>query len=317
MPKSVQYKSGSVIFFAGDKDSRIYILKSGRVVLSSHDLDTRAEVHETVKTGEFFGVGSALGRFPREEDATAVSDAEVIQFTIPEFEAFAGTNSRIVLKMLKVFSNQLRAIHTKVSALLNQGEGLSPEAGLRQSAAHYVKHHQGTYAKYIWQRYLELYPEGSYVAEAKETLQKIEDGSIPDSTGNSPAAAGEMGDTGRMYMSAETHAKNERFDEAIGLFKNIASSGSKEYAAQARIEIGTCLLAKGDYPGAINHLTTILKEQPGLPQKGEALFIIGQAYVKSNEPQTAKTLFTKALESATADDALTARIQKALRELDS
>ncbi len=320
MPKSVHYKSGSVIFFTGDKDSRIYILKSGNVMLRSLDIETGGEVQESVKQGEFFGVGSALGRYPREEDAAALTDAEVIQFTIPEFEVFAGTNNRILLKMLKVFSNQLRAIHTKVSSMLNQGNGLTPEEGLRQSATHYATHRQASHAKYIWERYLELYPEGSYVAEAKETLQRIQDGAIPDDVETltaASAAGGEMGDTGQMFASAENHAANQRYDEAIQLFTNIASSGSREYAAQAQLEIGKCLLAKNDNPGAIKHLMTVLKEQPSLPGKGEALFVVGQAYVQSNEHQTAKTLFTKALESAGGDDALSARIRKALGELES
>ena len=65
MPKAMQYSNGSVIYFAGDKDDRIFILQKGRIVLSSIDIETNATVTECIREGEFFGVKSALGHFPR------------------------------------------------------------------------------------------------------------------------------------------------------------------------------------------------------------------------------------------------------------
>ena len=39
-------------------------------------------------------------------------------FSVPEFEQLATKNTRIITKMLKVFSNQLRRIHKQVQTLL-------------------------------------------------------------------------------------------------------------------------------------------------------------------------------------------------------
>ena len=61
------YKSGSIIYFEGDKSEYIYVLKHGRVVLTSIKPESGEEVKEEVRQGEFFGVKSALGRYPRRD----------------------------------------------------------------------------------------------------------------------------------------------------------------------------------------------------------------------------------------------------------
>ena len=71
MPKAMQYTKGSVIYFEGDHDDRVFIMQAGAVVLQSTDIETGAPVIEQDKDGEFFGVKSAFGHFGREETATA------------------------------------------------------------------------------------------------------------------------------------------------------------------------------------------------------------------------------------------------------
>ncbi|MGI5097627.1 Crp/Fnr family transcriptional regulator [Treponema socranskii] len=119
MPKAMQYTKGSIVYFEGDKDERIFILQKGILVLTTTDVETHQPVTEQVKNGEFFGVKSALGRFPREETATALTDCVTIALTIQEFEQIFSSNKQIIMKMLRVFSNQLRLIHKKTEAILN------------------------------------------------------------------------------------------------------------------------------------------------------------------------------------------------------
>lgn len=38
MPKTMQYTKGSIIYFSGDRDERIFILQKGYVLLSSVDI---------------------------------------------------------------------------------------------------------------------------------------------------------------------------------------------------------------------------------------------------------------------------------------
>ncbi|HRZ65266.1 MAG TPA: cyclic nucleotide-binding domain-containing protein, partial [Spirochaetia bacterium] len=100
MPKVGNYRANSVIYFQGDASDRVFILQSGRVSLNYSDIETGKEVHEIIQTGEFFGVKSALGKYPREENAVVLADAQVLVFSPPEFEVFAQANTRIIMKML-------------------------------------------------------------------------------------------------------------------------------------------------------------------------------------------------------------------------
>jgi CRP-like cAMP-binding protein len=51
----MQYKANSIIFFKGDISDKIFILKNGQVSLNYTDIETGQEIHDLIKTGEFFG----------------------------------------------------------------------------------------------------------------------------------------------------------------------------------------------------------------------------------------------------------------------
>lgn len=119
MPKVVQYTKGSIIYFEHDMEERIYILQKGAVLLSSVDIESKQPVSEQVKNGEFFGVKSALGHFPREETATALVPTTAVILSVQEFENLISNNKPLIMKMLKVFSNQLRQVHRKTESILN------------------------------------------------------------------------------------------------------------------------------------------------------------------------------------------------------
>ena len=130
MPKANQYTKGSIIYFSGDKDDRIFILQKGMVILTSTDIESGSPVTEYIREGEFFGVKSALGHFPREETATVVQDSICISMNVQEFEALFSSNKQIILKMLKVFSKQLRAIHKKTESILHNIKDVEQHVGM-------------------------------------------------------------------------------------------------------------------------------------------------------------------------------------------
>lgn len=130
MPKVGTYHANSVIYFQGDQGDKIFVLQRGKVSLNYNDIETGKLIREIIQTGEFFGVKSALGRYPREENAVVLEDANVLAFTVPEFEAFSMSNTRIIIKMLKVFSNQLRHIHRQVETLMENPMAVNAETGL-------------------------------------------------------------------------------------------------------------------------------------------------------------------------------------------
>jgi CRP-like cAMP-binding protein len=174
MPKPFQFNNGALIYYAGEEANKIYILQSGKVSLVYTDIETGDNIRSPVQPGEFFGVKSALGRFPREENAIAMANnTAVMAFTIPEFEALAMSNTRIIFKMLKVFSNQLRRVHAQVASL-TKSENVEPDQGLFSLGEKYLKNKRYAHAKYIFNRYLIHYPTGAHAKQAVKNLQHAE-----------------------------------------------------------------------------------------------------------------------------------------------
>ncbi|HBG37223.1 MAG TPA: CarD family transcriptional regulator, partial [Treponema sp.] len=49
MPKAMNYTKGSIIYFSGDKDDRIFILQKGSVILTSIDIETNVPLTEHIR----------------------------------------------------------------------------------------------------------------------------------------------------------------------------------------------------------------------------------------------------------------------------
>ena len=168
MPKAMQYTKGSIVYFEGDKDERIFILQKGILVLTTVDIETHQPVTEQVKNGEFFGVKSAFGRFPREETTTALTDCVVIVLTVQEFEQIFSSNKQVIMKMLRVFSNQLRQVHKKTESILNNVTE-DRQSGMIAVAKSFYNDEQYLSCCDICVKFLSLYPDTS----KKEEVAKL------------------------------------------------------------------------------------------------------------------------------------------------
>lgn len=165
----MQYTKGSIIYFSGDKDERIFILQKGTIILTSTDIETGIPVTEYIKEGEFFGVKSALGHFPREETATVVSDSMTIAMSVQEFEKLFSNNKQVIMKMLRVFSNQLRNIHKKTESILNSHEEVNPQAGMLAVAQSFYDDEQYKTCCDVCLKFLQRFPNSLN----KETVAKL------------------------------------------------------------------------------------------------------------------------------------------------
>lgn len=169
MPKAMQYTKGSIIYFLGDTDDRIFILQKGMIVLTSTDVETGAPVTEYVREGEFFGVKSALGHFPREENATVVTDSICIAMTVHEFESLFSSNKQIILKMLRVFSNQLRKVHKKIEKILNDNVDEDQYSGMEAVAKSFYNDEEYFSCSNVCLKFLQKFPN----APNKDYMAKL------------------------------------------------------------------------------------------------------------------------------------------------
>lgn len=169
MPKAMQYTKGSVIYFSGDKDDRIFILQKGMIILTSTDVETGAPLTECIKEGEFFGVKSALGHFPREESATVITDSICIAMTVQEFENLFSSNKQIIMKMLKVFSNQLRKIHKKIESILHDNVDEDQFSGMEAVAKSFYENEEYKACSDVCLKFLQRFPD----AQNKDIMARM------------------------------------------------------------------------------------------------------------------------------------------------
>lgn len=185
------YKSGSIVYFEGDRSEYIYILKSGRVILSYLKPESGEEIKEEIKPGEFFGVKSSLGKYPREETAQTFGDIEVLVLTVADFERLVLGNIQVVKKMLRVFSNQLRKVGRAVREVLGETNQVNPQTELFKIGEYYYRNGRYDQALYAYKKYMEYYPDTKYSSTSMQRINDIQSGNIrqiPDEV-EEPAAA--------------------------------------------------------------------------------------------------------------------------------
>jgi CRP-like cAMP-binding protein len=312
MPKPHQYFTGSMVYARGDEANKLFILQSGKVSLVTIDPETGTEVRDLVSPGEFFGVKSALGRFPREENAIAVADSTAMVFTVPEFEAFAVANPKIIIKMLKVFSTQMRRVHTQI-AKLKEKEEVKPDEGLFSIGEAYLKLKRYPHAKYIFSRYLLHYPTGAQAALAVKNLQIAEKG-----IANTPVK-NQLKGAAKDYREAINLTSNREYEKAIQAFKKIINTGKEqEWVSKSEYSIGHCLFLLGKFEDCIKHFSGMLSKNPGHPDAKEAMFYIGQASERIGDKEKAAAWYNKLLALPDMEaGGMRARVKQALRGLEA
>jgi len=338
MPKPLQYKAGSLIYFQGDPADKVFLLQVGKVNLVYQDIETGQDVHDLVSQGEFFGVKSAMGRYPREENAMAMLDATAMAFTVPEFEALAMANTRIIMKMLKVFSNQLRKIHKQVSSMMEKEEQ-NPEAGLFSVGEYYFKAKSFGKARYIFSRYLTFYPSGKHVVQAANYLQQSEMGAVKTAAAAVPASPAasppvqaapapaeprpdsnaNLTDAAKAYYDAVSLVSQQKYQQAYLSFKKIADANEDpEYVAKSIFEIGRCLFLLNKFDDCIRYYTMMITKYPKHPDLADALFYMGQSYEKNNRKDQAATFYKKILTMpGDEEDGTHVKARRALKALEA
>lgn len=320
MPKTVFYRANAIVYFQGDKAEGIPILKAGKVELAYEDIQTGAEIREPIKTGEFFGVKAALGNYPHDEIAMAITDCVVIHFSIAEFENFVAENPRILMKMLQVFSTQLRRIHNQVQNLLSTDRvNTNQEAGMFAIGEYYSKEKRYPQASYAFRSYLKHWPKGIYAAQAATKAEMAE-----KSLHGSSSVAGEV----QEEESSETVLPAMNFDEIdaqyrMGHYKEAMKGflsiirGEKDKAtlAMAEFRVGCCLYHLDMFNEAAGQLASAIRRYPNESFLGEELFYIGLCHKKLGDAEKAHSFFTKAGQLIPEGGSLYRRVLEETREI--
>jgi len=317
LPKPVFYRANAIIYFQGDKADGIPILKEGKVELSYEDLETGAEIREPIRTGEFFGVKAALGRNPHDETAMAVSDCTVIHFSISEFETFVSGNPRILMKMLQVFSTQLRRIHHQVQSLLSSDRiSTSQEAGMFAVGEYYLKEQQYPQALQAFKSYLSHWPKGIYAPQATlkageaeaaqaEAVEEIDED-------RDPAADYSV----MTFTEINNQYKLGRYKDAMkGFLSLIKDSREPEHLAYVEFRVGCCLYYLDMYKDSTKQLASVIRKYPKHPYLGEAIYFMGLSHEQMGDDDKALGFMKKAGQLVPEGGSLYRQVLKKIRNL--
>lgn len=261
MPIARTYNGGSIVYFAGDKGDEVYVLQSGRVILISTALDTGEEIREDVQIGEFFGVKSALGKFPREETAQVIGKTNCIVFKMSEFEQLVMKNTNLILKMLRVFSKQLRNVHRQVRDILKAGAAKDPAFELMSVAESFYKMGNVDHAVYALEKYIELYQDGDYADRAKDLLGMARKGQTYPHGYPPLVIADSRRKIDPSFVSRSMASADSLGDDpfALDALAPELPSAPKEASAAEIFAEGLTQMSQNDLPGALAKFDQVLK----------------------------------------------------------
>lgn len=344
------YKAGSIIYFAGELSKDIYVLQQGGINLISESIDGKNETTERVQKGEFFGVKSSLGHYPREETARALVDSTVLVFNPVSFENFALKNSRVVLQMLKVFSSSLRKIHQKVRDLLGEATESDTSNELLMVGEYYHKKNNFSYSAYVYKSYLTNYPSGVLAERAKkmldlasaqksypprvptilQELQKISGGDVPETFSASQTSQEnqgsakesnekEGGEVTQMYFDAMNALSAEDLKTAENKLKTILNMptvpvAEEEYLHKALYDLARVYVKDGKLKEGLDGYSKFIRKYPRSALLRKAMNGMAAIYEEKNN-MTKAIGFYQAVSKMTPEDKDSIAAMNKLKEL--
>lgn len=205
-PRVKNFNTGSIIYFEHDKADCVFLLKEGKVNLVYDDITTKEKIIDTIAPGEFFGVKSGLIKYPREETAQVVTNSVIFEFPASEFETLIMKNTQIILKILKVFSNQLRKVGKQVQSLVSNKAASDPSDEFFQIGEYYLKNKKNKQALTVYKKYLHYYPDGKFASAAAKRLKSVE------SLGNFDSSASEDTEDDSQLNNTKSSGVNDSTD---------------------------------------------------------------------------------------------------------
>ena len=103
------FKEGEIIFREGDPATELYVIKSGRV-----DITTGNRLLATIGENGIFGEMALIDKEPRSATVTAASDVEVVPVGEKQFLFLVSQTPFFALKVMRVLAGRLRVANRAI-----------------------------------------------------------------------------------------------------------------------------------------------------------------------------------------------------------
>ncbi len=103
------FKQGEIIFREGDPATELYVIKSGRV-----DITTGNRLLATLDDNGIFGEMALIDKTPRSATVTAATDVELVPVNEKQFLFLVSQTPFFALKVMRVLAGRLRIANKAV-----------------------------------------------------------------------------------------------------------------------------------------------------------------------------------------------------------
>ncbi|HEY1908813.1 MAG TPA: Crp/Fnr family transcriptional regulator, partial [Myxococcaceae bacterium] len=112
-----EFPKGTVLFHEGETGKEMFVLQSGKVVITKTVRDT-VKILATLGPGEFFGEMALISNRPRNATATVDEPARLLVIDPKTFEGMIRGNTEIAVRMIKKLAERLDEADAQIENLL-------------------------------------------------------------------------------------------------------------------------------------------------------------------------------------------------------
>ena len=110
------YKPKEIILKEGDRGSEVYLIISGKVVVTERIVKGSYRVLNSLGPGEIFGEMAMLENAPRSATLIAAIDTKLLSLTPDQFEKIFKTHPRWAFKILVALGRRIQGAFSHVEA---------------------------------------------------------------------------------------------------------------------------------------------------------------------------------------------------------
>jgi CRP-like cAMP-binding protein len=171
---AVIFSQGTTIVKPDGRPSEcFYVIRSGKVRVSSTPKRVQISDEECLESGDFFSVVSTLAQKPNILTAVAETDVTLTAISKDSFAAFIEGNLPVCTKILKHLSSRLRLLNEELTYGEKQASPTEDLALLYDFGKYYLSQNLFRSAYCAFYQYLKYCPEGESAETAKKYLRKF------------------------------------------------------------------------------------------------------------------------------------------------
>ena len=153
-----------------------FIIREGKVRVKKSILTMSGSKEEILGKGDFFGVVGAMTGRPCIETAIAIEPTSLILCKKNQFGFLIEKNAPFAMKIIRSFSKDLRYFNNElVKRTTNETANSNNLDNLFYVGEYYYQAGQNKAASYIFKRYLEISPIGTFRDQAEDRLEALRD----------------------------------------------------------------------------------------------------------------------------------------------